>query len=504
MGVLSGKKILIFQQRGWAISIGRFLARRLQADGCRLAAVTSKKLTHQYTVSQKEVAYDHILNIDEILDGPEKNLAGEDISLEEICCELNIDSIWPMLHSNRFLVRSYKDKYYYGYRQNVSDEHMVSYIKAYYKRLSDLFRDFKPDLILVSAFISEEQLMLKLLADKYKIPVVAVMDAKVPGYYVFAHDHLCRQSPLIDRFHELQNNKSRSPNLAKAKNFISEFRREFKKPVYASEEEEKTLLKKIRHHLSPLRRIIDFYTKPKVRANHLKSIGPTIDYRPPGIILRDFWCHKKYAKFADNYKYYHLEKIEKGVFFPLKFTPEGNIDLMCPLYNNQIELARQVAMSLPGDYTLVAKDHWAMLGLRTPSYLEKVAKTPNVKLIDYRISAEEVLKKVDLIISTYSTVFFEAAFFYKPVVMLGASGIFELLPNVFRHDNLYTLSAKIKEVLKINLRTEQYERQLENFVAAVYDTGFDYNYMAAWERSLGSREELWQIYKKEIERSLLQ
>ena len=38
MNKLKGKRILIFQQRGWALTIGHFLAKKLQAEGGRLAA----------------------------------------------------------------------------------------------------------------------------------------------------------------------------------------------------------------------------------------------------------------------------------------------------------------------------------------------------------------------------------------------------------------------------------------------------------------------------------
>jgi len=506
MNKYKGKKVLIFQQRDWAKRIGQFIAKRLQEEGCKLSAVTLKRRTHDFITTQKNVKYEQVVGIDDIIDNPEKNLDGDDISLEEICRELNIDSVWPMLHSNRYLVRCYREQYYYGYRQNVPDEHIVAYIKAYYKKLRDLFASFKPDLVFIVAFISEEHLMLKLFADKYKIPVIAIADAKVPGYYVFAYDHMYRKGPLVDRFNELQGGGKESKNREKAKKFVTEFREKAKKPIYADSGKniELGIIKRIRRELSPYKRIFDFYTKEYPRINHLKSIGPTIDYKPPKIILRDFYRHKQYAKFANSYKYYPLEKVKKFVFFPLKFTPEGNIDLMCPLYNNQIELARQIAMSLPDDYTLVVKEHWAMVGLRTPSYLEKVARTPNVKLVDYRIPADEVLKKCDMVISTYSTVLFEAAFYNKPAIMLSDAGMFNLLPNIFPHTNLFTLPKKIKEVLASDLRTDEYERQLENYIAAVYDSGFDYNYAAAWERGEESREELLKIYEWELDKWLCQ
>ena len=500
MNRFKGKKILIFQQRDWAKHVGHFLAKKMRDEGCELSAVTLKRRTHKFITLQKEVKYHYVVNIDDIVENPEKYLVNENVTLDEICREFNIDSVWPMLHANRYLTRSYRRKFYYGYGKNVSDEFMVSYIKAYYVALRDLFAKFKPDMVIIVAFVSDEHMMLKHFADKYKIPILATADTKVPEFYTFAYDEMVKKGDFRDRFFELQNG-AKSDNIGKAKQFIAEFKEKFKAPVYPDDKTKKiSWIKKIRHELSPYKQIFDWYTKELPSMNYIKSVGPTIDYKPPKIILRDFYCQKKYEKFAKNYKYYPLEKAGKFVFYPLKYTPEGNMDLMCPLYNNQIELARQIAMSLPGDYTLVIKEHWGMVGLRTPSYLEKVDRTPNVQLVDYRIPSEELIKKSDMVISTFSTCFFEAAFYNKPAIMFSDSGIFEMLPNVFRHTDPATLSGKIKEVLSADLKTEAYERQLENFITAVYDVGFNFDYSAAWLGEKKDLEELWQIYKKELEK----
>lgn len=76
MQELKGKRILIFQQRGWALNIGHFLAKKLQAEGCRLAALTLKQTTHEFVLNQKEVNFEMISNIDEIKKNPRKYLDG--------------------------------------------------------------------------------------------------------------------------------------------------------------------------------------------------------------------------------------------------------------------------------------------------------------------------------------------------------------------------------------------------------------------------------------------
>ena len=143
-----------------------------------------------------------------------------------------------------------------------------------------------------------------------------------------------------------------------------------------------------------------------------------------------------------------------------------------------------------------------MVGKRPPSYTEKLARTVNVKLIDYRIPSEEVLRKADLVISPGSTTLAEAALLKKPAIQLGDLGTTLLLPNVEKHTDISTLSRKITEVLNANADPD-YEKKLQNYVASAYDTGFDVDYLGAWEQGkselVGS---LWQTYKKEIERVL--
>ena len=67
---LQGKRILIFQQRNWAKSIGHFLAEQLHAQGCQLAAWTMKPTTHQFIIEQKTVPYQLVINDDEVLNDP--------------------------------------------------------------------------------------------------------------------------------------------------------------------------------------------------------------------------------------------------------------------------------------------------------------------------------------------------------------------------------------------------------------------------------------------------
>lgn len=508
MSDLKNKRILIFQQRMWGISIGHFLAKKLQEEGCKLAALTFKKTTNDFTVNQKEVKYEYIVSNDDIMAKPKEYLEGDTFSLKEICETLGIDTIWPIISTLRNHVRSYKDKYYYGFKQNVPDEEIIDYVIAVFKYIKYFFDNFNPDIIVAFNFVTLPHIMFNLYAKKRGVKIFGLTDSKIKGYHIFSYNYHNNEGDFWNRIDGLNGGDIETESREKAKNYIKDFRENFKKPssfdLFEKEADKKiSLLKKLKKELFPYKQILYWYLKGRSK-NYLKNIGITIDYKPPKIILRDYYCHKKYKKFMEKFSYYPFDKVGKYIYFPLQIQPEATMDVMAPYFNNQIETARQVAMSLPDDYTLVIKEHPAMVGLRPSSYIKKVTRTPNVKFIDYRISSEEVLKKCAMVVSPNSTTIAEAAFLNKPAIQLGDLGTTLKLPNVFKHTDMTILTAKIKDVLRMNLNNNNYERRLENYVAAALDTGFNINYSDIWSKGkTDDLEKLWGVYRREIKKNLI-
>lgn len=495
---LKDKRILIFQQRDWGKVIGRPLAKRLYDRGCRLAAFTFKSTTHAAIVQQTDVHYDLIVNHDEIFNNPKKFLAGDDFSLEEICADLGVDSVWPLIYASRRYVYSYGEKYYYSFRQNVPDEMMSDYIKAIYKCCKIFFDEFNPDIIIAFNFIYTALQIFKLYAQKRGITMLAFCQSKVQGTDICVYNYKLNQGPFFDRLNLLNKGQVKSKNTERARRYVQEFQNGFKKITLLDYFPQETLWQEIRHELHPYRKILRW---PKMRTvNRLENIGPTPDNPSPKIILRDHYASKAYKKAMEKFPYYPFEKLGKFVYFPLQWQPEILLEVISPHLSNQIETARQTAMSLPGDYTLAVKEHPGMIGKRSPSYIEKLARTPNVKVLDYRLSNEEILKKADLVISPGGTTIAEAAFLAKPkpVVQIGDMGVSLCLPNVVKHSDMTTLSEKIKQALKMDLNTKEYQTRLENFTAAAYDVGF------YWERNRKGEkntiEKFCSAFQREIER----
>lgn len=500
---LNNKRVLILQQRGWGLRIGHFLAKKLKEEGCRFAAFTLKKTTHQFVMEQKDIHYDLVINIDNIVEKPLEYLQGETFSLKEICQALGVASIWPAVAGMRAFTRSYKDKYYYGFKQNVSDEEIINYIMAVYKAIKAVFEKFQPEVIITPNFADLFHIMLNLYAEKRGVKMISLTDSKLKGVCIFSYSYNDDQGPFFKRLAELNLGKVISENIDKAKLYIEQFRKEFEQPDNIVALRVKPDLKKIiRHQLSPYYHILKWYLKRSV--NVLDNVGITPDFRPPKIILRDHYCHGRYKKFMEKFNYYPFDQLGKFIYFPLQFQPEATIDVIAPYFNNQIETIRQVAMSLPDDYTLAVKEHPAMVGLRPPSYLQKIDRTPNVKLIDYRLSSEKILKSADMIISPSGTTLIEAAFYNKPAIQLGNLGVTFCLPNVTKHTDMTTLSNEIQQLLKQDLTTSDYQKQFENYIAAIYDTGYPFDYWGVWEQGKpADMDFFWQIWRQEIKTNII-
>lgn len=501
MRSLKGKRILIIQQRNWGVNIGHFIAKKLAAEGALLAAVTYKKSAHQFHLQQTDVKYEILVNNDAIFENPGAYLTGKPASLEEITKVLGIDSIWPLVAGSREITRSYAEKFYYNGRKQMSDEEIIRYVQGTYAYVKKIFDEFKPDAVIAPLLAEPSHMMIYHMARVRGVRSLCAVDSRVNGVWVLS------ESPYEDKgaFHErvdALNADAVSDNAGRAEKYITDFRETFKVPAYIERRwKRQPFFKQVRTEIAPLRRIWEWYTRP--HTDCIATLGPSLDCRPPRIILRDYFTKKLWSRAARSFPYYPIKDVGKYVYYPLQVEPEVTLDIFALHFKNQRELARIIALSLPADYTLVVKDHPDMLGLRSPEYLKDLAGTPNIKLVDYRIPSEVILKGASLVTAPNSTTMVEAAMYHIPVIQFGEEGIILKLPNVLKHTNSTTLAECINERLQENLKTPDYEKRLKNFVAAAYDTGFELDYIAAWEDAKeDEREKIWNMYRTGLERIL--
>lgn len=493
---LSGSRVLIFQQRGWGHSIGHHIAKSLQADGAVLAALTLKPSTDQFIRSQTEVKYELIESHDMVMGDPAGALGDTRYSLQHVCDELGVSSLWQFAQSLRNHVRSYGDSYYYGYRQNVSDEDISLYFQAAYHMCRRLLDEFKPDVVVVPNFVALPHIFMRLLTKQRNIPMFGITDTKVSGVLVFTHSFLDDEGPFIDRLDQLDAGLA-SPNLDRARSYVEQNRQSLMSTSSMDlHVASRSLYRDMRSTAARIRHT-------RKGSNAVPVFGRTLDAPGMRIAIRDFFRNRQYASHAEKRRYSDFEKVGRFALFPLQVQPEESLDVIAPHFNNQIETARRVAMSLPGDMTLVVKDHPVMAGLRKPSYLEKLERTPNVKLIHHRVRTDTLLRATELVIASTGTVFAEAAILGVPAVQLGNLGTIKRLPNVVHHSDISTLGEAIERALSIDSNSDDYSSALQRFVAAAYDTGFEHDYFGVWEqRNQDVRDAVVGCFTDEVKRCL--
>jgi hypothetical protein len=342
-------------------------------------------------------------------------------------------------------------------------------------------------------FVGMPQSVVGLTARQRGVKILSLTDSKVSGVWALVKTPYFEEGPLIDRLRELQGG-AKSDSRIRAAEYIARFRQKFIQPIYHSKQKPLGISGWIKNEIHPYLAALRF-AMGRGRENYVKSFGITVDYRPPRIILRDHYVAKRNRRAALSRSYDDLEATEKFAYLPLQVQPEAVIDMLAAHFSNQIETARQIALALPGDYTLVVKEHPSMLSRRSPSFHEKLARLPNVRLIHPHVPTVDVLKRCGLVIGPGGTTLAEAAFYRKPAIQLGRHGLTEMLPNIIRHTDMTTLSGVILDALNKNLDTGDYERRLENYIAAVYDTGLDINLGDVWYKG-GKQEHYDFIYKK--------
>ncbi len=161
--------------------------------------------------------------------------------------------------------------------------------------------------------------------------------------------------------------------------------------------------------------------------------------------------------------------LTKFALYPLHFEPEIALQIFARPLQNQIEVVRTLALSLPAGMQLVVKEHPRAVGFRPLGYYRKLLEIPNVLLADAATPSVSYLRYASLVAVITGNIGLEAVTLRKPVIVLGETDISEL-PDVMVRTchNPYELSAQIFDLLKTHRHDEA---ALEAFLAAFVEGG---------------------------------
>lgn len=142
----------------------------------------------------------------------------------------------------------------------------------------------------------------------------------------------------------------------------------------------------------------------------------------------------------------------KYVFYPIQYFRESRVTMRAPEYYNQLWMIEYLSRSLPPGYELVVKDHPQQLGALPLSHVCKLRQYATA--VSPTLSAREILREADAVVTLNNTVGYEAVMYGKPVITLG-DAFYSGVGYTRDVTSLNTLSVELNEVVSSNgLRTE--------------------------------------------------
>ena len=193
--------------------------------------------------------------------------------------------------------------------------------------------------------------------------------------------------------------------------------------------ESKEFIKKFRENLVSttyttfLRDRFNFIQAVKIFGNRIKNLFKEKDSLIHHKFLERFnhYIVKSLRSFYLQYltKYDDLNNIStlKNIaYFPLHVQPELSTDVLSPFYNNQLDLAKNIAQSLPDNFVLVVKEHPDFLGQKKLNFFRNLRKLPSVVFLKHDASSKKILEKSSIVFTISGTVGIESSLMNIPTI----------------------------------------------------------------------------------------
>ncbi len=169
-------------------------------------------------------------------------------------------------------------------------------------------------------------------------------------------------------------------------------------------------------------------------------------------------------------------------FFPLHVDPEASTMVQAPMHTDQFSVIEAIAKNLPGQMTLLVKEHLPMLGRRPAGYYERLTALPGVELASPFEQGTALVRDAALVTTISSTAGWEAMIFGRPVLII-AFPPYEMVNDGFvAEPDLTRLGGAIRAALAAPPAAEH---RLLAYVAAALECSFDCPTEALWGRVSG-------------------
>ena len=497
--------ILILQASNWCKRIGIPMVDFLKGElkYAKFGTVIMNRVAYRHMRNQP-FEYDYKLvrmRIDDEIVSPAFEEEYGQIDIERIENDLGIDTVWKsLIQTQRSLVYSPGKKQSYAWTKQVDDQTMLNIVKVNYVFVKRIFEEFDPEIIITPNYVSLFSNVMYYYAKRRGVRMLRLSSSKISGHYILSDDNKHRLGAVQKRY---KNGRSSEKAKAFGRDYIKNFREDYVAPEGVS--------RNLRYKED---RILPFAAKAAAKCYKIpkrvyyfwKDSKAGIEQRvfrnsrnlPVHLRLKNELLKHIYVQRTLSLNYYTPKKDELYFFFPMNNIPEENIMHWATYYTNQLEFSRQVAMGLPGKYTLYVKEHPMMIGDRNPKFYKKMMGMANVKMISPVYPTYKLIKRRNCkgVINLAGTVGFEALLLGKPVINFGET-FYPLIPQCFEISDVTKLSEVIKRIEKEDFGAEIYEEALILLVAALKEESIEASYVSA--KSLGEKVDIDPIFNAFVE-----
>ena len=362
--------------------------------------------------------------------------------------------------------------FFQDYKRRYNDNELYSLIYNYYLEINRFITKFKPKVFVNFLPVNLFDFLAYLICKKKKIKIFTLRSAKIRDYVFFSQSFFDPSPELAARYNLLRKKKNKKI----AKDFLRELnqKKNFFYEGVVKPSNKPALNIKFDNYLNFFKNFYfnlknNFFSQDPQSINLFKSYFYNGLYNKFNSISSNRLIDKSFQKTKKIIE----EKKLKFAFFPMHTEPEVSLLCYSKPYLNQIELIRQIALSLPIDYVLLIKEHPWSVGKRKLSFYKKILNIPRVYFVPSNFLSTQCIDISSLVFILSSSVGQEAVFLKKPVITFGNTNI-NILPktNVLKVSNLTNLNQNIKEILK---NYKYSENEILSFIQANIDISVDVN-----------------------------
>ena len=471
---------ILYSCHGNAINLFSSINRELKKDNQTLKSgfIVSNKSSYENNFLKNNLFFEKenlILKEWEIFNKFKKNQMKYNLDiLKKI--ENSLDDNFNLIDAvvaDRRIFCGKNSSFFQDYKKRYKDDEIYSLIYHYYLEIDKTIKKFKPEIFVTFLPVNLFDYLAYIICKKKKIRISSLRPTKIKNYVFFSKSFYDPSPELIKRYKLLIKKKI---NKEPAKKFLKQFnsKKFFFYEGVVKPSNNPALNIKLENYVNFFKNFY-FNFKNNFFSNDPQSINLIKSYFYNGFYnkINAKLSNKLIAKNFEKTKKIMNERKFKFAFFPIHTEPEVSLLSYSKPYLNQIEVIRQIALSLPIDYILLLKEHPWSVGKRKLSYYKKILNIPRVYFVPHNFTSRQCIDISQLIFILSSSVGQEAVFLKKPVITFGKTSI-NILPktSVLNTSNLTNLNSDIKGILK---NYKYSENEVLSFIQANLDIGIDVN-----------------------------